>query len=350
MSIGLGVIGANPTNMGSTTTLLADVPDLRYELRGVCARDPVVQERYAADVGAPFWTTDYRELVSRDDIDVVAVYSPDHLHAEHCLAAIDAGKHVVCTKPMVADLDDAKTLVRRVRETGVKFLVGQTMRFDVQFLTMRRFVDDGDLGDIMVAEAYYSHDLRGIYEMTPWRLNAPQDFMYGGVVHPVDILRSFMGDVAEVHAFASKGLLTPEYPKQSNFLLNLKFANGGIGRAMGLYDVVHPPMPMMQVTLYGTKGTMVGSFTDNEGGTVKLTLDKSAVSEPLVMECPPETDTSVYGHGQSVIRYMRHFQECLDADTEPQPGVVDGAKSIAVGAAAWESVESGAVAPVVNDF
>ena len=100
----------------------------------------------------------------------------DHLvtvrlgHAEHCLAAIDAGKHVVCTKPMVADLDDAKRLVTRVRESGVKFLVGQTMRFDVQFVTMRRFVEDGDLGEIMVAEAHYNHDLRAIYEMTPWRL------------------------------------------------------------------------------------------------------------------------------------------------------------------------------------
>ena len=68
------------------------------------------------------------------------------------------------------------------------------------------------------------------------------------------------------------------------------------------------------------------------------------------MACPPETDTSVYGHGQSVIRYMRHFQACLDADTEPEPGVVDGAKSIAVGAAAWESVRSGGAVGVYNDF
>jgi len=350
MSIGLAVIGANPTNMGSTTSLLRDVPDLRYELRGVCAKNPVVLERYAHEIGAPFWTTDYRELVTRDDVDVVAIYSPDHLHAEHCLAAIDAGKHVVCTKPMVADLDDAKRLVTRVRESGVKFLVGQTMRFDVQFTTMRRFVEDGDLGEIMVAEAHYNHDLRAIYEMTPWRLNAPQDFMYGGVVHPVDILRCLVGDIDEVHAYASKGLLTPEYPKQNNFLLSLKFSNGAIGRAMGLYDVVHPPMPMMQVTLYGTKGTMVGEFTDNEGGSVRLTLDKTGVSQPLVMHCPPETDTSVYGHGQSVIRYMRHFQECLDTDTQPSPDVVDGAKSIAVGSAAWESVQTGAAVVVFNDF
>jgi predicted dehydrogenase len=59
------------------------------------------------------------------------------------------------------------------------------------------------------------------------------------------------------------------------------------------------------------------------------------------MQFPPEKDTSVYGHGQTVIRYMRHFQECLDEDREPTPGVVDGAKAVAVGAAAWESVRTG---------
>ena len=107
MAIGLGVIGMNPTNMGSTATLFKDVPDLKYELRAICAKRADVLENYAAQIGVEFWTTDYQELVSRDDIDVVAVYSPDHLHAEHCAAAIEAGKHVVCTKPMVTSLEDA---------------------------------------------------------------------------------------------------------------------------------------------------------------------------------------------------------------------------------------------------
>jgi len=106
MAIGLGVIGMNPTNMGSTATLLKDVPDLKYELRGICAKRADILERYAKQIGVSFWTTDYRELVRRDDIDVVAIYSPDHLHAEHCVAAIESGKHVVCTKPMVTNLDD----------------------------------------------------------------------------------------------------------------------------------------------------------------------------------------------------------------------------------------------------
>ncbi len=350
MAIGLGVIGMNPTNMGSTATLFKDVPDLKYELRAICAKRADVLENYAAQIGVGSWTTDYQELVSRDDIDVVAVYSPDHLHAEHCAAAIEAGKHVVCTKPMVTNLEDAKQLVGLVREKGVKFLVGQTMRFDLQFQTMRRFFDDGELGEIMAADAYYVHDMRPVYDFTPWRLHAPQDLMFGGVVHPVDILRSFLGDVEEVHAYGAKGKLTPEYPIKNNFFLNLKFVDGQIARAMGLYDIVHPPMPMMQVSIYGTGGTMIGDFSDNKGGQVKLILDKMAAKEPLEMTCPPEVDTSVYGHGQTVIRYMRHFQNCIEEDLEPSPNAVDGAKSVAVGVAAWESIETGQPVKVFNDF
>ena len=350
MAIGVGVIGMNPTNMGSTMTLLKDVPDLNYELRGICAKRAEVLEPYAQQIGIGFWTTDYRELVSRDDIDVIAVYSPDHLHAEHCLAAVEAGKHVLCTKPMVTNLDDAKQLVDLVKSKGIKFLVGQSMRFDLQFLTMRRFYDDGDLGEIMAAEAYYVHDMRPIYELTPWRLSVPQDLMFGGVVHPVDILRCFLGDVEEVHAYGTKGKLTPEFALPNNFFLNLKFSGGQIGRAMGLYDVVHPPMPMMQVSLYGTKGSMIGDFTDNKGGQVKIMLDKMTAREPLRMTCPPETDTSVYGHGQTVIRYMRHLQQCLEGDLEPMPNVVEGAKSVVVGVAAWESIRKGRPVQVFNEF
>ena len=350
MTIGLGVIGMNPTNMGSTAALLKDVPDLRYELRGICAKRAEILEPYAQQLGVDFWTTDYKELVQRADIEVIAVYSPDHLHAAHCAAAIEAGKHIVCTKPMVTTLADAQHLVDLVQQHNVKFLVGQTMRFDLQFLTMKKLYDDGDLGDITVADAYYVHDMREVYDFTPWRLHTPQDLMFGGVVHPVDILRSFLGDVEEVHAYGTKGALTPEYPMQNNFFLNLKFKSGQIARAMGLYDIVHPPMPMMQVSIYGSKGTMIGDFTDNKGGQVKLMLDKMAASEPFEMTCPPEVDTSVYGHGQTVIRYMRHFQECIERDMEPSPGVVDGAKSIAVGVAAWESIETGQPVQVFNEF
>jgi len=348
--IGLGVIGMGPMNMASTAFLLRDVPDLRYRLVAVCSRRQEVIEALAKKEGIPFATTDYRELVARPDVDVVAIYSPDPLHAEHCIAALEAGKHVVCTKPMVAGLEQAKAVVDAVRKSGKKFLVGQTMRFDRQFATLRKMVDDGDLGGMMAAEAYYIHDLRPVYDFTPWRMQMPQDFMYGGVTHPLDILRCFLGDVEEVHCYASKGRLTPKYPLRNIFYLNLKFANGVIGQVKGLYDVVEPPLPMMQVILYGDGGTAVAEFTDNMPGKLEIVFDKLPVKEPMRMDFEPERDTSVYGHGATVIRYMRHMQECLDKDLEPSPNVIDGARAVAVAAAAWESADTGKAVNVFNDF
>ena len=349
-NIKVGVIGINPNNMGSTMTLLNEVPDLRYEMTAMCANRGDVLEAFAAEVGCRFWTTDYRELIAHDDLDVVAIYSPDHLHAEMCIEALDAGKHVICTKPMCTSVDDAAAIVSKVRETGLKFLVGQTMRFDLEFTAAKRFVEDGDLGEIVAEEAHYVHDMRPVFEFTPWRLHAPQDFMFGGVVHPADIVRCFMGEVEEVHAFGSKGGLTPEYPLKNNFFLNLKFKSGKIGRIMGLYGTSHIPMPMMQIGLYGTKGSLVADFTDNKGGTLKVHMDKTGVEEPMVITYPPEVDRSAYGHGATVIRYMRHFQECLDNDLEPSPNALDGARSVAIGATAWESIESGQVVKVRTEF
>lgn len=348
--IGLGVIGMGRANMASTLTLMEKEPDLRYRMRAICARRADELERTARLYGMPFWTTDYRELVRRDDVDVVAVFSPDHLHAEHCIAALERGKHVVCTKPMVTRLEDAHKLVALVREKSVKFLVGQTMRFDRQFLTAKRMYDDGDLGDLIALESYYVHDLRPVFDMTPWRLTAPQDFMFGGCVHSIDVLRAFGGDIRSVHALATKGNLTEDYPLADNFFLNLTFTSGAIGRVSGLYGIVHPPTPMMQFGIYGTWGSLQAEFTDNAPGEIRVVLDKLPAHQPLIMRFEPERDLSAYGHGATVIRYMRHFQDCLDHDLEPSPSVLDGAKSVAVGVAAWESIRTGKAVEVYNTF
>ena len=132
--IRLSVIGMGLHNMASTLATLPRVPDLRYEISAICARRPEPLEECARAFDVPYWTTDYRELVARPDVDVVCVFSPDHLHAEHCAAALENGKHVVCTKPMVTNLADAQRLVDLVRRHKRKFLVGQTMRFDLSLI------------------------------------------------------------------------------------------------------------------------------------------------------------------------------------------------------------------------
>ena len=348
--IRLGVVGMGPANMASTLTLLREVPDLRFRITAICGLGSDVMERCARDFGVPFWTTDYREVVGRDDVDAVCVFTPDALHAEHCAAALARGKHVVCTKPMVTRLEDAQRLVDVVRRTKRKFLVGQTMRFDRQFLEARKLFDDGRLGELIALEAYYLHDMRPVFELTPWRLTMPQDFMFGGCAHSFDVIRAFGGDIQRVHAIANKGNLTAEYPLEDNFFINVEFSSGVIGRVSGLYGVVEPPTPMMQFGIYGTKGSLQSEFTDNRPGEVRVVLDGPEGLERTTTPFEAERDKSVYGHGAAVIRYMRHFQQCLDEDREPSPGVLDGAKSIAAGAAAWESVRTGKPVEVFNDF
>ena len=175
---------------------------------------------------------------------------------------------------MVTKLEDARTLVDLVRETGAKFLVGQTMRFDRQFLDAKRRYDEGDLGSLIALESFYLHDMRPVYEFTPWRLHMPQDFMFGGCVHSIDVVRAFGGDIKRVHAIANKGGLTPDYPIQDNFFLNVEFTSGVIGRVSGLYGIVHPPTPMMHYGVYGTKGSLQGEYTDNEPGEIRVVLDE----------------------------------------------------------------------------
>ena len=102
--IGLGVIGLG---MGRDLFYLNQDPFTRFQVRGICAKTASKVEQAAKQHGIPRFTTDYRDLVRQDEISAIAVFSPDHLHGEHCLAALRAGKHVLVTKPMVTRLSEA---------------------------------------------------------------------------------------------------------------------------------------------------------------------------------------------------------------------------------------------------
>ena len=345
-TIGIGVIGIG---MGSNLLPINHVKDSQLEVRGLCSQTPEKVASLAQRWDIEYWTTEYHELIARDDIQVIAIYSPDHQHFAQASAALQAGKHIICTKPMCTRLEDAAELVRMVDATGLTFLVGQTMRFDPEFVAAKQLADDGDLGEIIFGEAHYVHDARGFFPGTPWRLQAPQDLMYGGASHPIDLLRWFLGDIEEVHAYGRKGNLTPEYPYADNYLINLKFTNGVIARVLAAYGLVEPPMPMMGLGLYGTQASLQADFTDQQDGHLRLVLDK-IVTKPMANFTFPAEKEGALGHGGGVMRYLRHFEECLLQDQTPSPSVRDGAKSVAVCSAAWQSIHEGTVAKVQNDF
>jgi len=344
-TLGIGVIGLG---MGKDLFYVNSDPSTQFEVRGLCAATPAKVEAAARELGIGFSTTDYARLVDRDDLSVIAVFSPDHLHAEHCLAALQAGKHVLVTKPFVTSTADAVRITHESEKRGLKLLVGETCRWYTSFLGVKRFYDDGELGDILFAEGHYVHEIKDYFGRTSWRLEAPQDFMYGGVCHPLDSLVWFLGDVEEVHCLANRGGLSA-YPIEENFLLNVRFKNGVIARVLGAYGMVQPPWPMMGLTVYGTKATATATFEDFRPSQTRIVFDKLEGNEPAVIDYPADLE-GAYGQGKAVRRYLAHFEDCILNDRRPSEDAREGTKTIAALEAAWRSVRSGLPAKVVAEF
>jgi len=90
-----------------------------------CDIDPHKIDEARKEVPGIFYTTDYAQLLARPDVDVVAIYTPDSVHGEQVVQAFEAGKDVICTKPVVNSLVDAAKVLAAGRRTGRKLLVGQ---------------------------------------------------------------------------------------------------------------------------------------------------------------------------------------------------------------------------------
>ena len=345
--IGIGIIGVG---MGLDLLYLNDEPSSRFAVRGLACAHSEKIKRIGKETGIGFTTTNYKDLLERDDIRVIIVFTPDHLHAGHIIDSLKAGKHVLVTKPMVTSLEDALKIVKLTDKTGLKFLVGETCRFYTAFVALRKMYDDGDLGDLIFGEAHYVHDLREIIPLTSWRIEVPQDFMYGGCCHPVDSLVWFFGEAEEVQAYGIKSGVNPTYPLEDTYLINIKFTSGKLARVLGAYGLVDPPVPMMGLNIYGTRGSAVADFHDFKPTQMRVVLDKLE-TKPILKTDVPADMKGAYGQGDAVRRYMANFEECIINNRQSAIDAREGTKTIAILSAAWESIRSGGKpAKVFRDF
>ena len=117
-----------------------------------------------------FTTTDYRQLLARDDVDAVAVTSPDFTHEEYAIEAFRAGKHVFTEKPMAITTEGCDRMISEWKKSGKKFMVGHNMRYMRIFRTMKDIADSGVIGEIKAAwvrhfvgagGSFYYHDWHG---------------------------------------------------------------------------------------------------------------------------------------------------------------------------------------------
>ncbi|HVO19680.1 MAG TPA: Gfo/Idh/MocA family oxidoreductase [Anaeromyxobacter sp.] len=174
------------------------------ELSGLCGRDPTRLSAVAARHGIPETYTDWRELLSHGRLDAVVISTPNHLHREQALAAVEAGLHVICEKPLALTLAQAREMADRAARAGVRTLVFFTHRTIAASEHARRLVRQGLLGrPLQVCASYFTNSHLRPGKKPGWRM---QRALAGtGVLgdigsHLVDLLRSWLGDFTRVSA------------------------------------------------------------------------------------------------------------------------------------------------------
>jgi phthalate 4,5-cis-dihydrodiol dehydrogenase len=121
--------------------------------------------------------TNLEDLCRDPDVDAVYIATPTHLHTQHVLAAVAAGKHVICEKPLAITLEDADAMIAAAESSGVQFIVGQSQSYEPPMRAMRDLVRSGDIGPLGMIGGWYFNDW--LYRP---RLPAELDSRMGGGV------------------------------------------------------------------------------------------------------------------------------------------------------------------------
>ena len=158
----VGVVG-----MGQGT---ASVRGFQYakgaEVVALCALEESELEPVAQEFNVPLCYTDYDQMLEEADLDVVMIATPDHLHAAQAIKALSSGKHVLSEIPMATTLGECEHMMELVRETGLKYQMGNQVRYAPCVAHMKSMVDDGSLGDIFYGEGEYLHNTEHYYIST----------------------------------------------------------------------------------------------------------------------------------------------------------------------------------------
>jgi UDP-N-acetyl-2-amino-2-deoxyglucuronate dehydrogenase len=195
-------------------------------------------------------------LLARDDVDVVCVCVPSGLHADVGVRAAAAGKHLVVEKPLDVSLQAADRLINAAREAGVVLTVISQHRFDRGLLELRRLLDGGALGRLVLGEASTKwYRSQAYYDSSAWRGTWALDggsLMNQGI-HYADLLLWSMGPVAEVTALFSTQ--THDIEVEDAALAVLRFASGALGTIVTSTAVF--PGFAQRLEISGTNGTVV---------------------------------------------------------------------------------------------
>jgi predicted dehydrogenase len=341
----LGILGLGE----GRSTISAVLNSKKWVLKTICDRNEDLCKQRAREFDFHHFTTNYDDMLNDSEIDVIGIYTPDHLHATHIRMALEHGKHVVCTKPLMDNLTDAAELLKLSEKRGKKVFVGQSSRF---FEPMKRQHDDfekGEIGQLVTIEAHYNADHRWFLGKG-WTLLESFKWLFGGLSHPVDFIRWYLPEIDEVMGY---GMLSSNgkaggLKNEDTMHFILKAKDGRIARVSGSYSgPVQPTIreSEMSCVLRGTQGCSQGdymdlrySITDRSGEEKQITFD-----DKLGYYFRFEGKSHHAGEYQN---YYEYFADCLKSDQTAYPDLKEGIGTIAVLMAMEESLKTGLPAKV----
>jgi predicted dehydrogenase len=323
---------------------------VRPRMAAICGRDAGAVAAAAARLGWPAWETDWKRLVERDDVDLVDVCTPGSSHAEISIAALDAGKHVLCEKPLANTVEEARAMAAaadRAAARGVRAMVGFNFRRVPAVALARELVAAGRLGAIRHVRAAYlgAHLLDPEFPLV-WRLQAAEagSGALGDLgAHAVDLAQYVAGDrITGVSALTET--FVPERPLADGSgargpvtvddaaLFIARFAGGAVGGFEATrFATGHTEG--LRVELNGELGSLIwelGAFNELQlfdagedeatQGYRRIQVTRSV--HPYAAAWWPEGHSIGYEH--TFTHEVRDLLEAIVAGRDPAPSFADG--------------------------
>jgi predicted dehydrogenase len=308
--------------------------------------------------------TRYDDLLADPEVDAVHINTPIPDHGPMSIAALEAGKHVMCTVPMATTVDDCRRVVELVRETGLKYMMAETVVYSREFLFLKQLYESGELGKVQYLQASHPQDMDGWPEY--WERMIPMHY----ATHVVSPCLGLVDGEAEAVSCFGSGTVRDDIREKSgnSFAVescHIKIAGSDLVAHIWrtLYDTARQYRESFDV--YGTKKSFEWPLIEGER-PVLHTAKKPEPEIPERVDVPdfadrlpepiqPFTTKGVYdvdehqhlsfiqgaGHGGSHPHLAHEFISALLEDRDPFPNAVQSANWTCVGILAHQSAVAG---------
>ncbi|MEI8085837.1 MAG: Gfo/Idh/MocA family oxidoreductase [Paludibacter sp.] len=339
------------------STMSAALKSSKLELVKVCDRNEDLCKQRAQEFDFHAYTTNYEDILNDANIDIIAIYTPDHLHAEHVKQALLHGKHVVCTKPFIDDLSKAKELLEISEQSGKRVFVGQSSRFFEPAKRQRADFEAGEIGELITIESHYNADHRW-FLAKEWSLLQSFKWLYGGLSHPVDFIRWYLPNIEEVMGY---GMISPNgkaagLKNEDTMHFIFKATDGRIARVSGVYTSPTQPTQReseMSVILRGTTGASQADYhelryaiTTKEGEQKVITWGDAALGHYFRFEGQSH-------HAGEYQNYLEYFVDSIEQGFVAYPDMKEGIGTVALLQAMDRTLRTGSpvkVAAILAEF